>query len=228
MAINLRYMANNLPAFRLLTLSLCLLLSACATTLKPDPNLDPDSTLTAQEIHRINAIQQRLQWQFEGRISVRIEENGNSDGGSGRLSWIQTAESLELDFYAALGRGAWHLWAESGQASVRIADGSEFVDTNVQSLLRQQLGWDVPVNSLSCWLRGLVTAPECAQNAALVIDRDSEGRPLSITEGEWQVQIQNYLQVDNFSLPQKVEFSAPGRKFKLVIKQWALSMNKSG
>lgn len=204
-----------------------LLLSACATGTKPGADLLPDAVITSAEARRVAVLQQQLAWSFKGRISIRIEENGDTDGGSGNLSWKQSPQQVELNFHAALGRAAWQLSSGPNQAKVTLADGSVYVDSDVQRLLRRHLGWDVPVNELSCWLRGLVLAPACPVSSAIIISRDAQGRPLQLQQNEWQVQIHSWLLVDNISLPKKIEFSAPGRKFKLVIKQWHLSDKKS-
>jgi len=198
------------------------LLSACATGTRPGIEVAPYDGLNIQELQRVASLKQLQDWQFKGRISIRIDTDGATDGGSGSLNWVQSQQSMALDFHAALGRGAWQLRAGPDRAEVTLADGSKYRDTDVQALLRQQLGWDVPVSSLSCWLRGLVIAPECPENSAMVQVRDSNGRPLQIREDEWLVLIHSWSRVNNLSLPKKIEFSAPGRRFKLVISQWTL------
>ncbi|MCF6226872.1 MAG: lipoprotein insertase outer membrane protein LolB [Xanthomonadales bacterium] len=202
-----------------------LVLSACATSTKPGLELLPGAEIPGAETQRVAILQQQQDWSFKSRISIRIEENGSTEGGSGNLRWMQSPQQVELNFHAALGRAAWHLIAGPGQAKVTLADGSVYVDSDVQRLLSRQLGWDVPVNALSCWLRGLVVAPECPAGSAIVVSRDAEGRPLQLRQNEWQVQIHSWSIVDNLSLPKKIEFSAPGRKFVLVIKQWRLNDN---
>lgn len=208
-------------------LACLLLLSACATSTKPGIEVGPADELSTQDAARVASLQQQQNWRFTGRISIRIEENGSTDGGSGNLTWVQTPQLTELDFHAALGRGAWHLRAVPGQAQVTLADGSEYRDADVQSLLRRQLGWDVPVEALSCWLRGLVVAPECRGNTAVVTVRDVVGRPQQIIQDEWLVMIHSWSQLEDISLPRKIEFSAPGRKFKLVIREWQLRAKKT-
>lgn len=203
-----------------------LLLSACASSKKSRLELPPEAVIIATEDRRVAVLQQLQSWSFKGRISIRIDENGKTEGGSGNLSWKQSPQQLELRFHAALGRAAWHLIAGPDQASVTLADGSAYLDTDVRHLLSSQLGWDVPVKALSCWLRGLVVAPECPTDGAIVISRDAEGRPLQVQQNEWQVRIHSWSLIDNLSLPKKIEFSAPGRKFKLVIKQWHLNDKK--
>lgn len=213
------FIGRFIPVLLLVNLGL---LSACATRSKPEIEVALDNSLNIQELQRVASLQQLQDWQFKGRISIRIETDGVSEGGSGSLTWVQSQQSVALDFHAALGRGAWQLRTSPGRAELTLADGNQYWSENVQALLRQQLGWNVPVGSLSCWLRGLVIAPECPENTAVVHLRDSEGRPLQIKESEWLVLIHSWLQVNNLSLPKKIEFSAPGRKFKLVISQWTV------
>ncbi|MCF6264640.1 MAG: lipoprotein insertase outer membrane protein LolB [Xanthomonadales bacterium] len=218
----LRNVSRLIPA-----LLASLFLSACASSTKPGVELLPGAETPSTEARRVAILQQQQDWSFKSRISIRIEENGSTEGGSGNLRWKQSPQHTELNFHAAFGRAAWHLIAGPEQAKVTLADGSVYVDSDVQRLLSRQLGWDVPVSVFSCWLRGLVVAPECPAGSAIVVNRDAQGRPLQLRKNEWQVRFHSWSIVDNLSLPKKIEFSAPGRKFVLVIKQWSLSNNNS-
>ena len=184
--------------------------------------MPPDAPLLQQEQHRLEQLSRLNHWQFDGRISIRIERDGKTDGGSGSLSWQQQPASIELNFHAALGRGAWHLSANQNSATVRLADGSEYKDQDVDTLVQRQLGWNIPIHSLSCWLRGLSQVGDCNSSETRVIFRDESGRPQQLVEGDWNVLYKAWQNVGGIDLPYKLEFSAPGRKFKLVIKHWTL------
>ncbi len=182
-----------------------LLLSACATT----PSLDSQQP---SESDRLAWLQQQQEWQFEARFSIRLEDGSGSSGGSGKLSWKQTADSLEMDFYGALGRGAWRLSATPQLATLRLADGRVIQGADIEAILRSELGWDIPIVDFSRWLRG---APAKVGDSI-----DAFGRPQSVFREFWKIEYRSWMQVDGYSLPKKIELTAPGRRLKLAIKTW--------
>ncbi len=195
---------------RILLLVLVFMLSACATK---RPVEYPESG-RLQEENRVLWLQQHAHWKFDGRFSIRIESGKSSEGGSGNLSWRQNADTLEIGFYGAFGRGAWQLRANSEFAELSLADGRVVKGVDVAAIIKAELGWDIPIENFSLWLRGM------PGNFSRVNSRDSSGRPESITHQAWQVKYLSWMQVEAYYLPKKIELTAPGRKLKLSVKNW--------
>ncbi len=195
---------------RILLLVLIFLLSACASK---RPVEYPDSS-NLQEENRVLWLQQHTSWKFDGRFSIRIDNGKSSEGGSGKLSWRQGADTLAMDFYGALGRGAWQLRANSELAELSLADGRVVNGADVEAIIKAELGWDIPIDNFSLWLRGI------PGNFSRVNSRDASGRPKSITHEAWQVKYLSWMRVDSYYVPKKIELTAPGRKLKLSVKNW--------
>jgi outer membrane lipoprotein LolB len=94
------------------------------------------------------------QWAFEGRLAV----NDGQDGGSGHFNWQRHGEASSMDFHGALGRGAWRLEADRNGAVLELADGEIDRAPSVGQLVERRLGWKIPVDALSWWVKGC-TAP---------------------------------------------------------------------
>ncbi|WP_163063427.1 outer membrane lipoprotein LolB, partial [Acinetobacter baumannii] len=56
---------------------------------------------------------------------------------------------------------------------------------DAQQLLLEATGWDIPVNQLPAWIRGLVAGDAAGPET---VERDGEGRPRRMQQMGWQVQ----------------------------------------
>ncbi len=75
-----------------------------------------------------------------------------------RFTGRKALAATRMDFHGAMGRGAWRLVAGGGGAELELADGKRYSAETVGELVRGQLGWAIPVENLSWWVRG-VQAP---------------------------------------------------------------------
>lgn len=153
-------------------------------------------------------------WGLEGRLAVSDE----SDGGSGFLSWRQEPGSARMDFHGALGRGAWRLQAREDGAELEFADGRRYRADSIDELVRAQVGWEVPVETLAWWVRGLV-APGRFQRRVL----DEEGRLSLLQQDGWNIEFGRYATTGGEALPLKMTARQQDRTVKLAIRKWELS-----
>lgn len=157
---------------------------------------------------------QRESWSLEGRLAV----SDNSDGGSGFLSWQQHPGSSRMDFHGALGRGAWRLLADTNGAELEFADGRRYRAKGIDELVRAQVGWQVPVEALSWWVRGLA-APGKLQQRIL----DEQGRLSLLQQGGWHIEFGRYGMTDGEAMPARMIARQQDRSVKLAIRKWELS-----
>lgn len=197
--------AGSWPALLLLTV-----LTACSSI--------PPSTLDDSGRERLyQAKRQQLagfdQWALEGRLAIRNSE----DGGSGTFSWSNSSGDSRMDFHGALGRGAWRLLAGQGAARLELADGTVHHAMSVNELVRLQLGWEIPVDSLSWWVRGLA-APGASPERTM----DENGNLLELHQDGWTVEYGKYRAFDGISLPVKVNAHQAGWRVKLAVRDWSI------
>ena len=149
-------------------------------------------------------------WGLSGRLSL----DDGEDGGSGKLQWRVGPESSSLDFFAAMGRGAWHLEISDSGASLRDAEGVHTA-RDVETLVQQQIGWPVPVDALQWWARGLI-APGKVQTSEV----DAQGLLVSLEQFGWAIQISRYNEFDGQLLPVRLEALNGRYRVKMAISQW--------
>jgi outer membrane lipoprotein LolB len=195
---------------RSLFLLLVILLPACSSM----QQLDVDETGRAQLYEtRSDQLAGFGGWNVAGRLAVSNSE----DGGSGNFRWKQNTGWSQMDFHGALGRGAWRLVSGEEGAELELADGTIHRADSIEELVRVQLGWKIPVDSLSWWVRGLAAPGDYLER---VIDED--GHLSELLQGGWTIEFGRYRAVEGISLPVKLTARQADWKVKMAIRDWEL------
>jgi outer membrane lipoprotein LolB len=189
-------------------LAAVLLLPACST-IQTTGSGDP--ARLEQYESRVRAVSKLDAWALRGRLAV----NDENDGGSGTLHWQEGPGGTRMDFHGAMGRGAWRLVAGGGEAELELADGSRYSAETVGELVRGQLGWTIPVENLSWWVRG-VQAPGQTDRRTL----GEDGSLDFLSQNGWDIEFGRYRDVQGLSLPLKLTARQGGKLVKLAIRDW--------
>lgn len=153
-------------------------------------------------------------WKMEGRLAVSNE----SDGGSGQFRWNKNASDNRMDFHGTLGRGAWKLEADEQGAELTLADGTVHRAYSIDQLVRQQVGWEIPVENLSWWVRGLATPGHFRKRVI-----DGEGNISKLLQDGWAIEYDRYRVFGDISMPVKLTAYQGDWRVKLVIRSWDLT-----
>src|SRR3546814_16283827 len=104
---------------------------------------------------------------------------------------------------------------------MRISDWSSDVcssdlreGADAQALLRESLGWDVPLVALSAWVRGM-RADGPAQ-----MQFDERGLPAVIEQQGWRVEFRAWSNEGSMPMPRRLFASRADAKVRLVIEAW--------
>jgi len=193
---------------RLTGLGLILMVSACSTI--------PVATKQQETLYqsRADEIASRQDWELEGRLAV----NDGKDGGSGNFKWSHQAGSTHMDFHGALGRGAWRLDEDAYGARLEMANGEVSRAATVTDLAKQALGWQIPVDALEWWVRGL-EAPGKSQSREI----NQQGVLTRLNQFGWDIEYGRYNDSDVVLMPYKVTARREGQTVKLLVRRWFLS-----
>ena len=123
-----------------------------------------------------------------------------------------------MDFHGALGRGAWELMADKQGAELALADGTIHHADSIDQLVRQQLEWEIPVENLAWWVRGLATPGRFKKR-----DIDGEGNVSKLLQDGWTIEYGKYRGYAGISLPVKLTAYRGKWKVKLAIRSWNLT-----
>ena len=193
-------------------LFLVLTLNACTGVSVKDPGL-VDKTSFQDRTVRLTAISE---WGLAGKISL----DDGDQGGSGKLKWDVGPGQSELDFHGAMGRGAWRLKMGPEGAQLKLADGTEQTAADVNDLIREHIGWPVPLDALQWWARGLA-APGIIENEQF----GSEGLLVSLRQFGWNVDFNRYDSVEDIELPVRLKATRNNYRVKLAISRWRMDVS---
>ncbi|MBT8049216.1 MAG: outer membrane lipoprotein LolB [Xanthomonadales bacterium] len=198
------------PVVRSATAALLLLLTAACSSIPPaaQPGEAERARLYDEHFDRLAS---RSVWDASGRLAI----SGEEDGGSGNFKWQKTSLENRINFHGALGRGAWTLESDENGAMLALADGSVYRAGSIDELVHVQLGWKIPVDHLSWWVRGLA-APGAVKTRVL----DEQGNLSELLQDGWVIEFGKYRVFDDLRLPVRLTARQEGWKVKLAIRSW--------
>jgi outer membrane lipoprotein LolB len=196
----------------LLSLILLTLLSACATQA-------PLSTPTVQNQQswqeRQSTLSQLTRWHSVGALGIQTAKSNNSM----QFDWhTQSENDYSLRFIGPVGTGYGTLKTTPTQSIYLAPKGKTYTDSNAEALLTKVTGWQLPVNDLYYWARGL---PAPGSTASLQFD-DSHSHLTSLQQDGFNVVFQNYSGVGKVDLPSKLLIQNADIKVKIVVTRWQL------
>jgi outer membrane lipoprotein LolB len=201
------------------SLSACVSLDTRKAPAAPDVVTAVSAEAQQAEAARVDALRAQPAWSFQGRVAVSKGRNG----GSGRIDWQQQARQYVVSLSAPVTRQSWTLSGDSGNRSGRLdgVEGGPRQGEDAQQVLLEATGWDIPVNQLPDWVRGLVAE---GATAAEQIDRDAEGRPRRVRQMGWDIQFLDWYPAegDRPVLPRRIEAVNGDAKVRLLVDGWVL------
>ena len=171
--------------------ALVLLLTACATAPR-QPATDSNTGWRRQQ-QQLGTL---TVWQLAGRMSVQLE----SEGWSASLYWWQDNDKYRLRIVAPLGRGAVEIAGDHETVSLHTADNRILRDGDIAVMMRENLGWEVPVDALVYWIRGLPQPGTPAENLQL----DESGRLSAVDQAGWNIRYDRYINTDGYEVPTRM------------------------
>ncbi len=173
----------------------------------------------AAEQARQSALRARPDWAFQGRVAI----NKGRNGGNGRIDWQQQGAGYQISLAAPVTRQSWQLNGGAGQpARLEGLDGGPRSGDDAGQVLLQATGWEIPVDQLPDWVRGL---PAQGAQAPEHLGFDAEGRPRVLRQQGWQVDFLDWYPAEagRPSLPRRIEAVNGDAKVRLIVDEWSAS-----
>ena len=123
-----------------------------------------------------------------GRVLVSYD--GRSFSSSVR--WQHAAEFDEVALMTPTGQTLALVREDRNGATIIATDQTKYQGSSVESLTKRGLGWELPLAHLQHWLRG--TPAPAGAGAADILERDSAGRVVRMTQDGWRVGYEYGLQ----------------------------------
>jgi outer membrane lipoprotein LolB len=199
-------MAPNLREPSLL--ALVILLAACASSAPPAIEIGSWPAHRSQ-LTSLDA------WQLQGRVNVRYDNESHTP----RIRWNQQNIEYQINLFGTFNASSTLIVGRPGL--VTLEQGNDVVTaTTAESLILQQLGYELPVSNLSYWIKGL---PSPETEGELMFNQQNQ---LSqIKQDGWTVNFTDYRQYDSIALPRRVDLTRSRNDIRLrfIGLSWTLN-----
>jgi outer membrane lipoprotein LolB len=200
-----------------------LLLGACATrTVREAPPLDRQGIEDAERAQAGRAawLHGQRQWSFEGRMAI----NNAGKGGNGRIEWRQDGQGYVVSLVAPITRQSWRLIGDTHSAAGRLEglQGGPREGEDAEALLLEATGWDIPVNALAQWVRGLPAGSFPLQDRSY----SAQGQLQRVEQAGWHIEYPLWFPPEGPrpSLPRRIEAKREKASVRLIVDHWDFSV----
>ena len=182
---------------------------------------DPEAIAAAQarQATREAWLASREDWSFEGRVAV----NAQGKGGSGRIDWQQRGDAYQVALSAPVTRQSWRLMGDLHSDAGRLEglEGGPREGEDAEVLLTEATGWDIPLQALVRWTRGLADA-EFRSDGPGEQAYSLEGNLRSLRQQGWRVEFTDWFppQGERPAMPRRIDATRDGASVRLVVDQW--------
>lgn len=157
------------------------LLGACASP----PTLSPAQSATSIETGLSNSTSSPTQTRFYlGRFSISYtDQNGAPRNAYGNFSWQERDGSVALELRNPFGSTLAKLTSTARGATLEVPNRPLLTATDIDALMRDELGFTLPVSGLRYWLAASLAPDSSASN----IERDRKGRLRRVVQDGWLI-----------------------------------------
>lgn len=194
---------------RQLAIPLLLLMAGCASQ-GDRSEQEPDWL-----VHSSN-MKQLVNWNIDGRVAIRTTEQAET----ANLHWEQRDNNSQLRLSGPLGSHATLIESDGNTMEVRQGDERSVWDLN-SGEAQSRSGWDLPLQALPHWLKG-IPAPGIEVDA-MRLETDRELLQ-SLEQDGWQVSYERYEEFGDAILPTRVTIERDTTRARVLIRQWTTGL----
>ena len=159
------------------------------------------------------------EWSLSGRIAV---SNGKQ-GGSGRIDWQQSGDRYTVSLSAPVTRQSWRLSGDDTGGRLDGIEGGPREGADIEALLRETTGWNIPVRALADWVRGVGADPARFGQARIVYGEGN--RPVRLAQAGWTIDYAQWqpesAAAAGLVLPARLTATQGDAKVRLIVDEWA-------
>lgn len=149
---------------------------------------------------------------FNGRVSVKHGAQREKAG----VRWVHKANEDEILLLAPLGQTVARIQRDENKATL-VASGRGYSAQDMESLMQQVLGWQLPLSGMRYWVVGL-SAPESESSFEMA----ASGQLGLLRQQGWEIRYARYTSEKMDALPLRLSLKRDGMEVLLVIDEWEL------
>lgn len=146
-------------------------------------------------------------WSMDGRIGVQTAE----DAWQANLFWEHEDHQDRLRISGPLSQGMVSIILQKDLIYINEGNGVTRLSRDPDALLRERLGFVVPLSSLRYWILGV---PDPAFGYTAI--------PNGFQQADWKIEADRHTSAGNQSMPQKLRVQGSGVKLKIIADHWEI------
>jgi outer membrane lipoprotein LolB len=174
---------------------------------------EPASTSWQTHSEHLKLLQQ---WTANGKMAVRTANASESAS----LIWQQDNQNTYVQLSGPLGIGATTIHSDGQKLEIHQGAEHRTIDISNPDAIVLNTGWDLPLQALSYWLKGIPAPASKVQR--LELDPQTELLQ-SLWQNDWEVNYQRYEQFQGFTLPVRLQIQRGETRAKIIISDWQTS-----
>lgn len=202
---------------KILSLVIIMMLAGCAQHPKKQPippQIKPQVTQKAIE-PKISEPKPKVapatSWQARGRLAA---SNGGK-GGNAQFVWTQKGDSYQIKLFGPFGSGSVYITGHPTFVELKEANGKTTRAKSPEMLLKKIAGWQIPIDGLRYWLRGIPSPKAKTQSS----QTNNAGVLQQMVQQGWHIVYEGH-QEGNPPLPNKLRLQNGNVKLKMIVTQW--------
>lgn len=152
------------------------------------------------QISNWNSYQRQLgaidEWQIRGKLTIKMP----GDAIRPRIHWQQKSHEYAIRLWLALGQGTTWLYGNDQEVRLERAGSETLYARSAEQLLSENLGYEIPVEDLRYWVRG-IPAPYAPVQASQL---SAEGTLESLEQSGWSLEYERYQRQGQWNLPSHI------------------------
>jgi len=192
----------------LFLLGLIFVISSCSVAPENSSIKKPYSAINKDTFA---ALEKLDNWRIHGRISIKTPKETSIIS----IRWQQSEDDIQIRLYGSMGKTYARLIKTKGLATLDV-DHKTYTDSNPRFLLWSVLGWDLPIEEMRYWIKG-ITHPKHLEQSII---RNSKGQILSFKYKNWSAEYSQYKKFNHYNLPTKLILTHPQLRIRFSIQNW--------
>jgi outer membrane lipoprotein LolB len=152
-------------------------------------------------------------WQINGYMYIQAPQRNFA----AFLNWEQQQNNYTIYISGPLGIGSVKIYGKPGIFTLQTADGKKFTAITPEQLVKQQLGWELPISNMYYWIRGIPVPRKQATNYL-----DNYNHLTELHQQGWQIYYANYIRISNIDLPETIILYYPKLNVKIIVNKWII------
>jgi outer membrane lipoprotein LolB len=183
----------------------------CGCTSQMPPQQNANYRLSWQTRQR--QLRKITNWQLRGYMMMQSPQ----ENFTAFLNWKQQAKNYAIYLSGPLGIGTVHIYGKPGRFILQTAEDKKLIAKTPEQLVKQHLGWKLPISNLYYWIRSI---PVPRVHAIGYFDDCN--RLTELHQQGWKIYYQNYTRASGIDLPSTIILRYPNLNVKIVVNKWVV------